>query len=84
YASGAVSNTAADAEAIGGLVGRNEAVIINSYATGSVTAWGSGIGGLAGVSANNGGTASIAGSYATGTVDGNGIHVGGLVGRLGA
>ena len=59
----------------GGLVGRNQDLIINSYATGTVTG-GSTIGGLVGY--NNRG--SIMNSYATGNVSGS--HVGGLVGQL--
>ena len=60
---------------VGGLVGRNiEAIITNSYATGSVSG-DSLVGGLAGQ--NSGGT--ITNSYAKGSVSGNNI-LGGLVG----
>ena len=58
---------------VGGLVGRNDGTIINSYATGGVSG-GFDVGGLIGQ--NNG---TIQGSYATGRVSG-GADVGGLVG----
>ena len=58
---------------VGGLVGRNDGTIINSYATGGVSG-GIDVGGLVGQ--NNG---TIQGSYATGRVSG-GAGVGGLVG----
>ena len=59
---------------VGGLVGRNQGSVTNSYATGTVNGYG-GAGGLVGY--NNSG--SVTNSYATGTVTGYG-HVGGLVG----
>ena len=58
----------------GGLVGRSQATIMLSYATGTVTgtSW---VGGLVG-----GSSSTITVSYATGTVTGTGDSVGGLVG----
>lgn len=83
YAAGDVEGLGSN---IGGLVGVNEyaaALIMNSYATGHVTAVGKGdgdpgvyVGGLVGE--NN--MSEIGFSYATGTVEG-GNDVGGLVGR---
>jgi len=62
---------------VGGLVGRNsQSTITNSYATGSVSAAGSNVGGLTGQNAFRG---TVRDSYATGDVSGN-DDVGGLVG----
>jgi hypothetical protein len=79
YASASVTGTG---DRIGGLAGSNSVggTIVDSHATGSVTAnaWGlQSIGGLAGV---NGANASIANSYSTGTVSGD-SYTGGLVGH---
>jgi len=63
---------------VGGLVGRNEGTVRDSYATGNVSGTGVSVGGLVG---DNGVTAggTISESYATGGVSG-GRSVGGLVG----
>ncbi len=63
---------------VGGLVGRNDGSITNSYATGSVEGSGDSVGSLVG--SNDG---SITNSYATGFVEGSGDSVGGLVGGNG-
>ena len=61
---------------VGGLVGRSNGSITNSYATGTVIGSDDYVGGLVGW--NNGGT--ITNSYATGAVTGGDSVVGGLVG----
>lgn len=62
---------------VGGLVGRNEGTITNSYATGSVSATDRQVGGLIGYNVRG----SVTKSYATGSVSsaGNG-EAGGLIG----
>ena len=76
------SSTSTDASYTGGLAGINRGAIINSYATGSVTASSDNplVGGLVG---NNRG--SIINSYATSSVTASGItpYSGGLVGENG-
>ena len=82
YASGAVSGVSSGAVSgvshVGGLIGQNRgrANIINSYATGAVTATNAYIGGLVGWSEVG---THIINSYASGAVSG-GRNVGGLVG----
>ncbi|RXZ79571.1 hypothetical protein EBB07_22080 [Paenibacillaceae bacterium] len=61
---------------VGGLAGRNEGEIINSYVEGSVTGKGSFVGGLIGY--NYYGT--VSNSFATANVTGSSTNVGGLVG----
>ena len=73
YATGAVNG----ANGVGGLVGWNQAAIVESYASGAVTATGIYVGGLLGVGLSEG---SITRSYATGAVTGARWWVGGLVG----
>ena len=71
YATGAVDGLTY----VGGLVGRNDGLVIDSHASGAVSGTDI-VGGLAG---DNEG-AEIRRSYATGTVHGSGASVGGLVG----
>ena len=75
------SNTSPTQSYAGGLAGRNNGAIINSYATGSVTASGNEpiVGGLVGYNRNGG---SIINSYATSSVTASGTAPsgGGLVG----
>lgn len=77
YAQGDVeSYPEENANAIGGLVGRNSGMVTGSYAVGEV--WGNNsVGGLAGTNSLYG---TITISYATGTVQGTGERAGGLVG----
>ena len=79
YATGNVSGGAQNS--FGGLVGQlGGGSISNSYATGTVTATGSGcsgLGGLVGVASSS----NITNSYATGAVSGS-VWVGGLIGKL--
>jgi len=70
------SVTASSLSALGGLVGRNEGPISESYATGSVEG-DENVGGLVGFNPS-----TISGSYATGSVEGD-ENVGGLIGRNG-
>ncbi len=65
---------------IGGLIGENQGVTINSYAKNKVNGGGQNVGGLVGL---NGTDAAIRNSYATGDVVSTTINyvVGGLVGR---
>jgi hypothetical protein len=63
---------------LGGLVGLNNSLISNSYATGNVKGTTNNVGGLVGLS--NGKESSISNSYATASVSG-GTYVGGLVGQ---
>ena len=69
-----VTVTVPNGEPVGGLVGRNQGTIIESFATGSVDG-GNQVGGLVGDN-----TTTITESYATGSVDSD-DRVGGLVGR---
>ena len=62
HASGAISGVSW----VGGLTGRNDGKIINSYATGTVSGSGQTIGGLAG--SNSMGSSEVRNSYATGAV----------------
>ena len=59
---------------VGGLVGRSNSSIMNSYSTISVTG-SANVGGLIGMN-----DSTITNSYSTGVVTGSGKHVGGLVG----
>ena len=87
HASGNVTTSSDNSEAIGGLIGYNAngAPITDSYATGAVNASGnynSYIGGLIGYNEGN-----ITHSLATGSVTGNGINtreLGGLIGENGS
>ncbi len=78
FVTGTVASTAGDPGVVGGLVGLNAGLIINSYSDASVTApsatW---TGGLVGC--QWGQTARIVNSYSTGSVSGS-SPVGGLVG----
>jgi filamentous hemagglutinin family protein len=73
---GMVSNSVIGGTSVGGLVGRSDGSISNSYATGSVSG-ASRVGGLVG--RNDG---SISSSYATGTATASTTSVGGLAGSL--
>ena len=71
------SVTALSISITGGLVGRNEDTVTDSYATGSVEG-DERVGGLIGENED-----TVTDSYATGSVGGDGVDVGGLVGRNG-
>jgi hypothetical protein len=71
---GVVNGNVTGQDDVGGLVGKNEGTVSNSYATGSVTG-DDFVGGLAGQN-----SATMSNSYSTGNVTGN-THVGGLMGR---
>jgi hypothetical protein len=75
----------ADGATVGGLVGDNEELIENSYATGNVTGGsGDSAGGLAGENDNsNDIPVSIENSYARGKVKGRNATIGGLGGLIG-
>ncbi len=85
YATGAVTSNFSEGEAVGGLVGTNAGLILDSYATGAASGGGTaqpcscvGIGGLAGDNLFGG---TITQSYATGPVTGGpNEFIGGLVG----
>ena len=78
FVTGTVTSTAGDPGVVGGLVGLNAGLIINSYSDASVTAPGATwTGGLVGC--QWGQTARIVNSYSTGSVSGS-SPVGGLVG----
>jgi hypothetical protein len=73
---GVVNATVTGGDYVGGLVGRNDGTVSNSYSTGGVTGNFGRVGGLVG---RNEGT--VSNSYSTGSVTGN-EHVGGLVGWI--
>jgi hypothetical protein len=73
YATGNVDGTNSN---IGGLVGWNNGLVRNTYATGIVNG-NSNVGGLAG---GNSSIATIGKSYATGSVSATGVNLGGLLG----
>jgi filamentous hemagglutinin family protein len=73
---GMVSNSVIGGTSVGGLVGRSDGSISNSYATGSV----SGVQRVGGLVGRSDGT--ISSSYATGTVSASTTSVGGLAGSL--
>jgi len=71
---GAVNVTVTGDYYVGGLVGKNDGTVSNSYSSGNITG-GSRVGGLLG-----GNTGTVSNSYSTSGVTGN-THVGGLVGE---
>jgi len=77
---GLVGGSVSGASNVGGLIGKSQSTVSNSYATGTVTGTRNFVGGLVGF--NNG---TISNSYATGKVSGasGGGNVGGLVGLNG-
>ncbi len=73
---GLVSDSVTGYSSVGGLAGRNDGTISNSYATGSVSGY-TRVGGLVGRS-----DGYITSSYATGTAEASSAYVGGLVGSM--
>jgi len=73
---GLTSDSVIGGSSVGGLVGRNDGTISNSYATGSVSG-STRVGGLVGRS-----DGYITSSYATGTVTASSFYVGGLAGSM--
>src|SRR4030042_648436 len=73
---GVVNGNVTGYDNAGGLVGKNEGTVGNSYANCRVTG-NDNVGGLVG---RNDATGSVSDSYSTGSVSGN-THVGGLMGR---
>jgi hypothetical protein len=84
FASGAVSitGTFGGNGAAGGLVGSDNAQIVNSYATGSVTMPSSGVNSLGGLVGAMDGGATITTSYSTGALNGA-ADLGGFAGDIG-
>ncbi|MCP5248092.1 MAG: filamentous hemagglutinin N-terminal domain-containing protein [Candidatus Accumulibacter sp.] len=72
---GLIGGSVSGSRLVGGLIGRNDGTIRNSYATGNVSARNDLVGGLVG-----GNSGTILNSYATGNVTGY-VFVGGLVGH---